>query len=49
MGQSVACLSGTCFGAMGEGFLRFSFANSVENIREAIEKIRGVLAATPAR
>ena len=45
----VACLSGTCFGAMGEGYLRFSFANSVDNIREAIEKIRGALAATPAR
>jgi len=40
----VACLSGTCFGAMGEGYLRFSFANSVENIREAIEKIRTTLA-----
>jgi aspartate aminotransferase len=43
----VACLSGTCFGEYGEGYLRFSFANSVENLREALEKIRGALA--PAR
>jgi aspartate/methionine/tyrosine aminotransferase len=42
----VACLSGTCFGAMGEGSLRFSFANSVENIRTALARIRGVLATT---
>jgi aspartate aminotransferase len=35
----VACLSGTAFGAWGEGYLRFSFANSVENIRKALERI----------
>ena len=35
----VACLSGTAFGAFGEGYLRFSYANSVENIQEAIKKI----------
>ncbi len=40
----VACLSGTCFGEMGEGYLRFSFANSVENIRAALDRIRGCLA-----
>ena len=34
----VACLSGTAFGAHGEGFLRFSYANSVENIREALRR-----------
>ena len=28
----VACLSGTAFGAFGEGFLRFSYANSLENL-----------------
>jgi len=33
----VACLSGTAFGAWGEGYLRFSFANSVENIRKALD------------
>jgi aspartate/methionine/tyrosine aminotransferase len=32
----VACLSGTAFGASGEGYLRFSYANSLENIRTAL-------------
>ncbi len=45
----VAVLSGTSFGTYGEGFLRFSYANSVENIREAMRRIRACLAATPAR
>ncbi len=40
----VACLSGTAFGAHGEGFLRFSYANSVENIKQALDNIRSVLA-----
>jgi aspartate/methionine/tyrosine aminotransferase len=35
----VACLSGTAFGAWGEGYLRFSYANSVENIRKALDWI----------
>ena len=35
----VACLWGTAFGDRGEGYLRFSFANSVENIRKALERI----------
>jgi len=35
----VACLAGTAFGAWGEGYLRFSFANSVENIRKALDWI----------
>ncbi len=35
----VACLAGTAFGSSGEGYLRFSFANSVENIRKALERI----------
>ena len=35
----VACLSGTAFGSWGEGYLRFSFANSVENIRKALDRI----------
>ena len=37
----VACLWGTAFGAWGEGYLRFSFANSVENIQKALERIEG--------
>ena len=32
----VACLSGTCFGSFGEGYLRFSYANSLENIKKAL-------------
>jgi aspartate/methionine/tyrosine aminotransferase len=35
----VACLAGTAFGKWGEGYLRFSFANSVENIQKALERI----------
>jgi aspartate/methionine/tyrosine aminotransferase len=36
----VACLSGTAFGAWGEGYLRFSFANSIENIGIALTRVR---------
>lgn len=39
----VACLSGTAFGGHGEGFLRISYANSVERIRDALEAIEAVL------
>ena len=39
----VAGLSGTSFGAYGEGYLRFSYANSQENIKKALEKIRAAL------
>ena len=35
----VACLAGTAFGAYGEGYLRFSYANSLENIHEALGRI----------
>ncbi|HSR07680.1 MAG TPA: pyridoxal phosphate-dependent aminotransferase [Bryobacteraceae bacterium] len=38
----VACLDGQCFGAEGRGYLRFSYANSLENILEAVERIRKV-------
>jgi len=38
----VACLSGTAFGSYGEGYLRFSYANSLENIGEALGRIRKV-------
>jgi aspartate/methionine/tyrosine aminotransferase len=44
----VACLSGTCFGANGEGHLRFSFANSLDNIREGLRRVRDSVSA-PAR
>ena len=35
----VACLSGTSFGEFGEGYLRFSIANSMENLQRALERI----------
>jgi aspartate/methionine/tyrosine aminotransferase len=35
----VAVLPGTAFGAYGEGYLRLSFANSVENIKKALNRI----------
>jgi aspartate/methionine/tyrosine aminotransferase len=35
----VACLSGTAFGAFGEGYLRFSVANSMENLAKAADRI----------
>ena len=40
---NVAALSGTAFGAFGEGYLRFSYANSRENIKEAVKRIKCVL------
>jgi aspartate/methionine/tyrosine aminotransferase len=41
----VACLSGTAFGAFGEGYLRFSIANSHENLMAAVDRIRKYLGA----
>jgi aspartate/methionine/tyrosine aminotransferase len=35
----VAVLSGTAFGAFGEGYLRLSVANSLENLQQALERI----------
>jgi aspartate aminotransferase len=35
----VACLAGTAFGAYGEGYLRFSIANSLENLEKALDRI----------
>ncbi len=39
----VATVAGTSFGDYGEGYIRFSYANSVENIREAIKRIKECL------
>ncbi len=36
----VACLNGAGFGAYGEGYVRFSYANSYENLMRAIERIK---------
>ena len=35
----VAALSGTAFGSYGEGYLRFSIANSIENLEQALDRI----------
>jgi aspartate/methionine/tyrosine aminotransferase len=39
----VACLSGTSFGAYGEGYIRFSYANSMENLMEAVRRVGAFL------
>jgi len=39
----VATVAGTSFGVYGEGFIRFSYANSIENIRAAIQRIGTLL------
>ena len=39
----VALLSGTSFGEFGEGFIRISFANAIENIQEGIKRISTIL------
>jgi aspartate aminotransferase len=39
----VACLAGTAFGQYGEGYLRLSYANSLDNIHLALDRIRQAL------
>jgi len=39
----VATLSGTAFGKYGEGYLRFSYATSMENIHKALARIRDLV------
>jgi len=41
--SGIAVLPGTAFGPGGEGYLRFSYASSIENIKEAVEKMKDVL------
>ena len=36
----IAAIAGTSFGAFGEGYIRFSYANSIENIETALGRIR---------
>jgi aspartate/methionine/tyrosine aminotransferase len=40
----VATLAGTAFGRHGEGYLRLSYANSLDNLREAVERIAAAVA-----
>ena len=39
----VAVLPGTAFGANGEGYLRLCFANSMENLHEALARMERAL------
>ena len=39
----VATVAGTSFGEMGEGFIRFSYANSIENIERALHRVEDFL------
>jgi aspartate aminotransferase len=45
----IACLAGTAFGEHGEGYLRFSYATSMENIEEGMQRVAGFLAKLPRR
>ncbi|MHA2401540.1 MAG: aminotransferase class I/II-fold pyridoxal phosphate-dependent enzyme, partial [Candidatus Kariarchaeaceae archaeon] len=42
---NVALLPGTSFGKYGEGYLRIVYANSLENIQDALERIGNVLSS----
>ena len=44
----VACLSGTAFGDYGEGYLRFSIANSYEKLMTAVDRIGELLSKSPS-
>jgi len=41
----VACLSGTAFGEYGAGYLRFSYANSMEKLMDAVERLKAFMAS----
>ena len=41
--QLVACVPGTAFGQAGEGFIRVSYAYSIEQIKEATTRIKKFL------
>ena len=45
--EGVATIAGTSFGAFGEDYIRFSYANSLAAIEEAIERIRRFLGNAP--
>ncbi len=40
----VSCLDGACFGEYGNGYIRFSYANSLENLEEAVSRIQQMAA-----
>jgi aspartate aminotransferase len=39
----VSCLNGAAFGRFGEGYIRFSYANSYENLMQAVERIKAAV------
>lgn len=39
----IAALAGTSFGSYGEGYLRFAYCNSIENINKAVTKIKNAV------
>ncbi|WP_373088949.1 pyridoxal phosphate-dependent aminotransferase [Sneathiella sp.] len=41
--KGVAVIAGTSFGAEGEGYVRFSYANSLENIEQAMDRFDAFL------
>jgi aspartate/methionine/tyrosine aminotransferase len=43
--DGVATIAGTSFGAYGEGYLRLSYANSLENIEAALQRMRASIGA----
>jgi aspartate/methionine/tyrosine aminotransferase len=43
--HGVACLAGESFGQYGKGCVRFSFANSAENIERALERMKEFVAS----
>ncbi|HEY9641393.1 MAG TPA: pyridoxal phosphate-dependent aminotransferase [Coleofasciculaceae cyanobacterium] len=45
----VSLLSGTAFGQFGQGYLRISYANSLENIREALTRIQSAVSQLKSR
>ena len=40
----MACLDGATFGQYGDGYIRFSYANSLANLLEAVERIKKLAA-----
>ncbi len=44
--KKVACVPGTAFGASGEGYVRCSYATSLENLNEALSRIRDFVQGT---
>ena len=45
MEQKVACVPGTAFGASGEGHIRCSYATSLDNLTEAVKRIRAFVSS----